>query len=189
MYVVVINVTGACISLLGKIYMHLCEINDIIEDVQELSMWISLSMPWPDVQYEYFSGRSNSSSSEASTPEAGTPDCRQPPPLLRTISEGTYTTIDSLSSTSSFSKSDMPVFDPQEAVIDDTCWDLKQRLSLEALKSSWKDESVDRVDSANLRLKDESIKNCASIPNPAPYPNPQSSSVSGDVECTQLWFV
>lgn len=161
-------------------------------------------------------GRSNSSSSEASTPEAGTPDCRQPPPLLRTISEGTYTTIDSLSSkSSSFSKSDLPVFDPQDAIIDDTCWDLKQRLSLEALKSSWKDESLDRVDSAKLRLnesldrvdsaklrlksesldrkdsansrlKNESIKSCASIPNPAPYPNSQSSSVPGDVECTQL---
>lgn len=137
----------------------------------------------------YFSGRSNSSSSEASTPEAGTPDCRQPPPLLRTISEGTYTTIDSLSSTSSFSKSDMPVFDPQDAIIDDTCWDLKQKLSLEALKSNWKDESLDRVDSATPRLRSEDIKTCASIPKPVPYPNPQPSSVPGDVECTQLWFV
>lgn len=80
----------------------------------------------------------------------------------------------------------MPVFDPQDAIIDDTCWDLKQRLSLEALKSNWKDESIDRVDSARLRLTDEGVKNCASIPNPVTYPNPQPSSVPGDVECTQL---
>lgn len=159
---------------------------DIPDNVYITMMYHELMLLNAIPQCEYFPGRSNSSSSEASTPEAGTPDCRQPPPLLRTISEGTYTTIDSLSSTSSFSKSDLPVFDPQDAIIDDTCRDLKQRLSLEAMKANWKDESIDRVDSANLWLQDESIKKCARIPSPAPYPHPQSSGVSGDVECTQL---
>ncbi|XP_050713256.1 LIM domain kinase 1-like isoform X3 [Eriocheir sinensis] len=180
-----------------KIAFMCCNINpdarppfEVLEVwLEGLAMHFTVGAPIPSnllVDIYSFHGRSNSSSSEASTPEAGTPDCRQPPPLLRTISEGTYTTIDSLSSASSFSKSDLPEFDPQDAIIDDTCWDLKQRLSLEAIKANWKDESIDRVDSANLRFQDESMKKCARIPSPAPYPHPQSSGVSGDVECTQL---
>lgn len=134
----------------------------------------------------YFPGRSNSSSSEASTPEAGVPDCRQPPPLLRTISEGTYTTNDSLSSTSSFSRADLPVFDPQDAIIDDTSWDLKQRLSLEVLKPNWNVESLDKLDSADLTLKNEGIKKIEPISNRVPYSDPHPSSMQSDLECTQL---
>ena len=140
-------------------------------------------------------GRSNSSSSEASTPEAGGPDCRQPPPLLRTISEGTYTTIDSLSSTSSFSRADLSssfsradlsVFDPQDAIIDDTSWDLQQRLSLEVLKPNWNAEGLDKVDSAGPLLKNEGIKNLEPISNHVPYSDPQPSNMQSDLECTQL---
>lgn len=133
-----------------------------------------------------FPGRSNSSSSEASTPEAGIPDCRQPPPLLRTISEGTYTTIDSLSSTASFSQADLSVFDSPDSFIDDTSWDLKHRLSLKVLKPNWNCESLDQLDSGSPRLKNEGVKNSEPTSNHVPYADPQPSNTQSDLECTQL---
>ncbi|KAG0714818.1 LIM domain kinase 1 [Chionoecetes opilio] len=143
-----------------KIAFMLCNINpdtrppfEILEVwLEGLAMHFTVGAPIPSnllVDIYTYNGRSNSSSSEASTPEAGGPDCHQPPPLLRTISEGTYTTNDSFSSTSSYSKADLSVFDPQEALIEDASWDLRQRLSLEVLRPNWSPEGLDKVDACH----------------------------------------
>ncbi|XP_063886254.1 LIM domain kinase 1-like isoform X2 [Scylla paramamosain] len=180
-----------------KIAFMCCNINpdarppfEILEVwLEGLAMHFTVGAPIPSnllVDIYNFNGRSTSSSSEASTPEAGVPDCRQPPPLLRTISEGTYTTTDSLSSTASFSRSHLPVFDSPDTFIDDTSWDLKHRLSLKVLKPNWNSESLDQLDSGGPRLKNEGIKNFEPISNHVLYADPQPSNTQSDLECTQL---
>ncbi|XP_069999971.1 LIM domain kinase 1 isoform X1 [Penaeus vannamei] len=142
-----------------------------------------------------FNGRS-SSSSEASTPEALAPDSRHPPPLLRTISEGTYTTTDSLSlgSSSSFTLHDNRSFESPAG------WSLNDSIDLEDLDTfnkSW-ECSNDNISSLEKAVKLSTVKDTDQSANPntviaeepkalpPSFSKSQASSSMGDMECTQL---
>lgn len=142
------------------------------------------------LMYIIFAGRSHSSSSEASTPEAPTSD-RLPPPLLRTISEGTYTTVDShsMDSASSLVKSNHTEFDRHDSLVGETCWNLKglELGSLDVVSPDWLcREGIDRPDSAvkSTSIIPESNQN---IPSSLPsFSKTQASNSVAEMECTQL---
>ncbi|XP_071527349.1 LIM domain kinase 1 isoform X2 [Panulirus ornatus] len=166
--------------------------------LEGLAMHFTVGVPLPAnlmVDIYSFNGRSHSSSSEASTPEASSSDSRHPPPLLRTISEGTYTTVDSISldSSSSFAKLNYSSFDSQDAVISDTSWKLRESLdlgNLDILKPSWNlDGNLDRTDSVmkTSSVNTEGKVDQDSIPNTlSSFSQSQASSSVGDLECTPL---
>lgn len=140
------------------------------------------------------SGRSHSSSSEASTPETPTADSRHPPPFLRTISEGTYSTLDndSLSSSSSFALN-FSSLDSQDAAVNDASRKLRESLdlnSVDIVNPIWSpSDGTDRTDSAvqNAGAKPEGIQSEDSTSNTlSSFSRSQASSSVGDLECTQL---
>ncbi|XP_045600504.1 LIM domain kinase 1 isoform X2 [Procambarus clarkii] len=166
--------------------------------LEGLAMHFAVGVPLPAnllADIYTFNGRSNSSSSEASTPEAPTSDSRHPPPLLRTISEGTYSTTNSLNRdcSSSCARRDHSSFDTQDMLLNDASWKLRESLDLgklDILKPSWSPgENLDETDSVtkNSSAKTEGNLDKDSIPDTlSSLSRPQASSLVGDVECTPL---
>ncbi|KAK3865597.1 hypothetical protein Pcinc_028808 [Petrolisthes cinctipes] len=196
------NYCKDCPEPFYKIAFMCCNINpDVRPPFEILEVWLEgLAMHYtvgaslPSnllVDIYNYNGRSHSSSSEASTPEAPTSD-RLPPPLLRTISEGTYSTADSrsLNSASSYVKSNHTELDRHDSLVDETCLNLKKGLeigSLDMVTSEWHcREGLDRPDAAikNMSIITESNQN---IPGSLPsFSKTQASNSVAEMECTQL---
>ncbi|XP_042860395.1 LIM domain kinase 1-like [Penaeus japonicus] len=167
--------------------------------LEGLAMHYTVGVPLPAnllVDIYNFNGRS-SSSSEASTPEALAPDSRHPPPLLRTISEGTYTTTDSLSlgSSSSFTLHDNRSFESPAG------WSLNDSMDLEDLDTfnkSWECSNDNISSCLEKAVKLSTVKDADRNPSPnavlveepkalpPSFSKSQASSSLGDMECTQL---
>ncbi|XP_068248723.1 LIM domain kinase 1-like isoform X3 [Palaemon carinicauda] len=164
--------------------------------LESLALHFTVGVPLPSnllVDIYNFNGRSPSSS-EVSTPEDISSDHKHPPPLLRTISEGTYHTGGSHSRNSSVSQAYTDDwFDSLETAVKETSFDLGESLNSERTPHapSWSMEGT-KVDAESRSVINSSIEAKEKIcPVPLSIPSPklsksQASSSLEFMECTQL---
>ncbi|XP_064117929.1 LIM domain kinase 1-like isoform X3 [Macrobrachium nipponense] len=164
--------------------------------LESLALHFTVGVPLPSnliVDIYNFNGRSPSSS-EVSTPEDISADCRHPPPLLRTISEGTYHTSGSHSRNSSTSQAfHDDSFDSLEIAVKETSFDLGESLNSERTSPApcWSSAgtAVNAKSSSVINSSVEAKEKISPVPLSIPSPKLSKSQASSSLEfmeCTQL---